>query len=342
MATTPLAPTGAIRLLIGENPKVIQMSFCSIADPIAALQGIKARGGRVVLVNPRRVETLTHVGELLQVKPDSDVYLLAALLCELERLGHWDAAVLARHGANVEALRAVVRQYPPGRVAPVVGLGVAEIEALARDFGAARRASAHASTGINMGRQGTLAYWLMQRLVFVTGNLDRAGGNVLSIGYYSRRARAGRSRTGEVEFLDTPLGTLRKPQPPVFPWPGNPVLSVGGETRLRRALDKLELLVVIDLYRDAAGEHAHYLLPPKTRISIAGARSTTGCAVGGKASRPLSRLAYSTSGRMVLAGSTRIPCKHPISASTAARRFSHVRWSAWPGCSTNSRPSRRA
>jgi anaerobic selenocysteine-containing dehydrogenase len=139
------------------------------------------------------------------------------------------------------------------------------------------------STGVNMGRQGTLAYWLVQMLAFVTGNLDREGGNVLSVGYYERRARAGRNPTGEVEFVDEGFGPVRKPKLPVFPWPGNlladfieraaepiralvvcagnPLLAMGGEERLRRALPKLELLVVIDLYRNATAEYAHYLLP---------------------------------------------------------------------------------
>jgi anaerobic selenocysteine-containing dehydrogenase len=119
-------------------------------------------------------------------------------------------------------------------------------------------------------------------LCFVTGNLDAPGGNVLSVGYYERRARAGRNVDG-VEFLETAWGLVRRPKLPVFPYPGNlladfiedqtapiralivcagnPVLAMGGESRLRESLPQLELLVVIDLYRNATGEYAHYLLP---------------------------------------------------------------------------------
>ena len=269
-------------LLIGENPAVSQMSFCALPDAMGVLKGVRARGGRVVFVNPRRIESAA-VGELVQIRPDTDVYLLAAMLCEIDRGPGFAAEVIARRARHVEALRALVRDYPAARVAEVTGIPAVQIRQLALDFAAAPRASAHLSTGVNMGRQGTTAYWLMQMLVFVTGNLDRAGGNVLSVGYYERRARAGRLASGEVEFIETPFGPLRKPQPPVFPYPGNlladlvaghdepiralvvcagnPVLSVGGEGHLREVLPTLELLVVIDLYRNATGEYAHYLLP---------------------------------------------------------------------------------
>lgn len=269
-------------LLLGENPAVSQMSFCSLPDALGTLKQVVARGGRVAWVNPRRIESCA-VGELLQIKPDTDVYLLAAMLCEIDRGPGFDADITVRHGKHVDALRELVRAYPAERVAPVVGVPAASIRALALDFAAAPRASVHASTGINMGRQGTTAYWLVQMLAFVTGNLDREGGNVLSVGYYERRARAGRNASGEVEYLETAWGRVRKPKLPVFPYPGNlladfmtqadepiralvvcagnPLLAMGGETRLREALPGLELLVVIDLYRNATGEYAHYLLP---------------------------------------------------------------------------------
>jgi anaerobic selenocysteine-containing dehydrogenase len=168
-------------------------------------------------------------------------------------------------------------------VAAVTGIDAAAITSLADAFGRARGASIHMSTGVNMGRHGTLAYWLLHMVAFVTGNLDHPGGNVLSVGYYTRRARAGRVTPDSLIGIETPFGRMPRPHPPVFPLPGNllpdllvdpenpiralivcagnPVLSLGGEQRLRAALPRLELLVVIDLYRNATGEYAHYLLP---------------------------------------------------------------------------------
>jgi len=137
------------------------------------------------------------------------------------------------------------------------------------------------STGVNMGRQGTLAYWLLHMLVFVTGNLGRPGGNFYSLGFYERSPGAGRS--APEGFLDTPFGPVRKPggvginlpgnllanyitdsaEPirALFVSSGNPLLSIGGEAASREAFESLELLVCVDIYRNATAEYAHYVLP---------------------------------------------------------------------------------
>lgn len=264
-------------LSFGSNPRISHSSFISIADPIGAIKGIVARGGRVVHVNPRRIENpRSGAGETLLVRPDTDVYLLAAMIHEIDATVGFDTEVVATHGRHVEGLRAFVARYPAERVADVVGVPAAEIRDLAAGFAAAGAASVHMSTGVNMGRQGTLAYWLVHMLSFVTGNLDREGGNILSVGFYES-AKAGR-RAFESGFVETPHGRLRKgalpgnlmpdwieqdedPVRAMFVIAGNPVLSIGGEARLRAAFERLELLVVIDLYRNATAEYADYILP---------------------------------------------------------------------------------
>ncbi len=264
-------------LSFGSNPRVSHASFISIPDPVRILKAVVARGGRVVHVNPRRIESeKTRAGETLLIRPDTDVYLLAALIHEIDREGLFDEDVVARHGKHVAELREFVARYPAERVAGVTGIASEEIRTLARDFARAPSASAHMSTGVNMGRQGTLAYWLLQMLVFVTGNLDRRGGNILSVGFYES-AKAGR-RSYEEGFIDSEYGRLRRGSLPGNLLPdyvlreedpvramivvaGNPVLSIGGEARLRAAMEKLEFLVVIDLYRNATAEYADYVLP---------------------------------------------------------------------------------
>jgi formate dehydrogenase len=127
-----------------------------------------------------------------------------------------------------------------------------------------------------MGRHGTLAYWLVHMLSFVTGNLDRRGGNVLSVGFY-RSAKAGR-RAYEQGAIDSEFGPMRRgslpgtlladhilsadqPVKALICVAGNPMLSIGGEERFEEAIDSLDLLVCIDLYRNATGQHADWLLP---------------------------------------------------------------------------------
>jgi len=267
-------------LVIGANPKVSHWSFVSIADPIAKLREAKARGARIYFVNPRRIESVApSTGEWLPIRPDTDLYFLAALLCEIERRGGLDAAALAARGKHVAELLAFVRRYPAERVAALTGVAAARIRSLADEWIAASRAggaSVHMSTGANMGRQGTLTYWLVHMLSFATGQLDRRGGNLLSVGFY-KSAKAGRRRF-EDGFVASEFGTLRRgalpgnllsdavlgakqPVRALVVVAGNPVLSIGGEARLRAALERLELLVCVDLYRNATGEYAHWLLP---------------------------------------------------------------------------------
>jgi anaerobic selenocysteine-containing dehydrogenase len=228
-------------------------------------------------VNPRRIESeKTRAGETLLIRPDTDVYLLAALIHEIDLEGEFDEEAIGRYGKHVEELRRFVAQYPAERVATATGIAAETIRALARDFASASSASIHMSTGVNMGRQGTLAYWLLHMLSFVTGNLDRRGGNVLSVGFYES-AKAGR-RAFEDSFIESDYGRIRKGSLPGNLLPdfvlqeddpvramitiaGNPVLSIGGEDRLRSAMEKLEFLVVIDLYRNATAEYADYILP---------------------------------------------------------------------------------
>ncbi len=268
-------------VLFGENPAVSHMSFVSMPHPMRRLKDAQARGARIVYVNPRRIESAATAGEVLLIKPDTDVYLLAALLHTIERGPGFDAAALQRHGRNVDALRAFIAPWTPERVAPVTGIPAEAIRALARDFAAAPAACAHMSTGVNMGRQGTLAYWLLQMLVFVTGNLGRPGGNFYSQGFYARSTAAGAN--GPRAMVDGPFGRMRQPggvgislpgtlladhvlnpQAPIramFVNSGNPVLSIAGEARLREAFSSLDLLVCVDIYRNATAEYAHYILP---------------------------------------------------------------------------------
>lgn len=264
-------------LIFGENPKVSHMSFVSMADPMGKLREAKKRGATIRFVNPRRIESAS-VGEVVQIKPDTDLYFMAALLHEIDAAGLFDEAVIAAHGKHIEGLRAFIAPYSAEKVAPVVGIEASAIRAIGLEFARAASACVHMSTGVNMGRQGTLCYWLLQMLSFVTGNLDRRGGNLYSLGFYPA-FKAGKV-SSESPFLSSEFGELRhvrgvlpanlladmiesdtQPIRALILVSGNPLLSVAGEARLRRALEKLEFVVVLDLFRNATAEYADYLLP---------------------------------------------------------------------------------
>ncbi len=177
-------------IVIGENPRASQASFYSIPNVLGEMRRAAARGTRFVFVNPRRIETPDQgIGDTLLIRPDTDVWFLAALLNEIDRLGGFDTHVIERHGANVEGLRAFIEPYTArcgGRRSPASPQPTSP--SWLQPGWSRRAASVHASTGINMGRQGTLAYWLVHMLSFVTGRLDVEGGNLKSDGFFPNAA----------------------------------------------------------------------------------------------------------------------------------------------------------
>tara|TARA_R110002073_G_scaffold9722_2_gene48650 strand:+ start:1067 stop:3151 length:2085 start_codon:yes stop_codon:yes gene_type:complete len=263
-------------LAFGANPRISHMSFISIADPVKALRDAEKRGAKLRFVDPRVNETVKGIGEIVQVNPDTDVYLMAALLHHLEASGQFDEAYLAEHGDNVAELKAFIKNYSPERVAAVVGLTSESIKQLANEFAAADSAAVYMSTGVNMGRQGTIAYWLLFMLSVCTGNFDRPGGNYYGKGFYPA-AKAGRV-SEKSPFFDSQFGEIRKIRgslpgnlmadmiesgdiKAMVVISGNPLISVGNSNRLKEAFSKLEFLMVIDIYPNATAHIADYVLP---------------------------------------------------------------------------------
>lgn len=269
-------------LIFGENPKVSHMSFVSIPNPMAQLRQARQNGATIRFINPRHIESATAaIGDVLQIKPDTDFYLMAAMLNEIDRAGLFKQDVIEQHGKRIAELRDFIQPYTAAAVSAVVGISAQDISETALAFANAEAACVHMSTGVNMGRQGTLCYWLLQMLSFVTGNLDKPGGNLYSLGFYPA-AKAGALKSLEKDhiFFATEFGEMRlirgslpgnllpdmildakQPIKALIVIAGNPLLSMGGETRIRQALEQLELLVVIDLVRNATGELADYCLP---------------------------------------------------------------------------------
>ncbi|AZG47692.1 molybdopterin-containing oxidoreductase family protein [Gordonia insulae] len=266
-------------LCLGSNPQVSHMTLIHISDPMAKIREITRRGGTVLFVNPRRIESSSpETGDVLLVRPDTDFYFLAAVLHEIVfRIGY-DRDAVESHARHVDDVLDFVRRYPVERVAEVVGVPAEEIRRVADDFCSAPSASIYMATGVNQGRQGALAYWMLTMVSLFSGNLGRRGGNIYSRGVADTVQHSTRKR--EDPFFDGPLGEMRTvsgdlpaarlaefiedPADPIralIVVSGNPLLSVGGDGRLLRALRSLELIVTIDLYRTVTGELADYVLP---------------------------------------------------------------------------------
>lgn len=263
-------------LLLGSDPSGGHLTAASVPNALDAVRAIGERGGSVTFVNPRRIRAVElGLGVHLQIRPDTDLYLLAAILTELDRLGGWDDAVLAAHARNVEGLREFIAPFDADSVAAVTGLDPDAIRGEARAFAEAPTAIAHMGTGGNMGRQGTPVYWLLTMLNLVSGNLGRPGGGLL-------KGQPPAEHFDELpeRFFDSPVGPVRhlwghvpgnlladyvtaptEPLRALLVIGGNPIMAIPGEERLREAFPHLELVVTMDLYRSATAELSDYVLP---------------------------------------------------------------------------------
>ena len=266
-------------LCLGTNPKVSRWTVFSVPnDGLDQAKRIKQRGGKVRFVNPRKTESSTsETGPTLLIKPATDVYFLAALLNEIEKRGGFDQALLNKYGKHVGELKSFIVQYPAEKVAQVTGITAAAIKEVATEILAAKSAAVYMATGINQSRQGMLCNWLVEMINFATGNLGRTGGSYKPNGIMRYFPPSGSTLN-----LKTSMGVLKLPNPVGFAalpatilpdliengdiralviMGGNPLLSVGGGNRMRKACEKLDLMVISDIYRNATGEISDYVLP---------------------------------------------------------------------------------
>jgi anaerobic selenocysteine-containing dehydrogenase len=269
-------------ILIGSNPAVSRGSFIQLPDPIRRLKAIESRGGKVFHVNPRRTETAKQLGKQVFIRPDTDVYFLLSFLHEVVARDAVDRDRVSRYMRGFDALQKAAEPWPPERTAEVTGVPTRALRSMVDAYLDADGAALHLSTGVNQGSHGTLAFWIQEAVNAITGNLDRLGGTIVGHGYvkdFPKHARKGGhtmrkdlSRIGKLpsvadtfpaglmadEILTPGEGQVRA----LFCLAGNPLLTVPNSNgRLEEALRSLELLVVIDLFRNETANHAHYILP---------------------------------------------------------------------------------
>ena len=270
-------------LVVGANPLVSHGSVMSAPRIKDQLHGIVARGGRVVVVDPRRSETAREF-EHVPLRPDSDAWLLMALLQVIFDESLHDAGALTFGARGGEELRAMVEPFTPEATEAETGVPADRVRELARDIATADGAAVYGRTGSCLGRNGTLVSFLLDALALVSGNLDRPGGAMFGepaipfdrvaemIGADSYGAR--RSRIGDLpEVLGAMPATvmakeITTPGPgqmrALFVSAGNPVLSVPDGEELSDAIGELDLCVALDIYMSETAKHADYVLPATT------------------------------------------------------------------------------
>ncbi len=270
-------------LMLGANPMASNGSLMTAGDPMRRIKGIRERGGRVVLIDPRRTETAAKVDEHLFIRPGTDFFLLAALV----QVMFADSHIRLRHlGDMVEGLvelKQALAIFTPEAVADITGIGAAAIRALARDFASAQHAACYGRIGTCVQEFGGLSGWLLHALNIITGNLDHEGGmmfsnppfNVLELGPKGEYAKH-RSRVRGLPSFGGELPVAALAEEILTPGPGqirllathagNPVLSTPNGRQLDTALAQLDFMFSIDLYINETTRHAHIILPPSSPL----------------------------------------------------------------------------
>ncbi len=271
-------------LILGGNPAVSNGSIMTAPDMRRRLKGIRQRGGRVVVVDPRRTETAKLADEHVFIRPGTDVFLLLGMLHTITAEGLVDLGPAADHLAGVDAVAAAVRAFPPEAVAPITGIPAQTIVRLAREFAGAPSAVAYGRLGVCQTAWGTTAFWLITCLNTLTGNLDSPGGLMFPTAAIDLPALLARwtrmpgydrfrSRVGGIPEVagDLPAATMAAEMRAHGPQRiralvtigGNPVLSVPDGRGTDSALADLEFMVAVDPFLTETARHADVVLPPR-------------------------------------------------------------------------------
>ena len=272
-------------LILGANPLASNGSLMTAPDMRGRLRALRARGGKLVVIDPRRSRTAAEADEHHFIRPGTDAHLLFAIAHVLFEEGLADPG--SRIGAltdGIERVRELSEPFSPEAVAPLTGIEAAQIRRLARELAAAPAAAVYGRIGTCTQEFGTLTSWLVDVLNVLTGNLDRPGGAMFPMaaaGHANAAGPPGRGRgftagrwQSRVRGLDEVFGELpvaclaEEIQTPgegrvraLITIGGNPVVSTPNSARLDAALGELEFMVSVDVYLNETTRHADVILP---------------------------------------------------------------------------------
>lgn len=271
-------------VILGANPMVSNGSMWTVPDYRAKAKALRARGGRIVVIDPRRTETAEAADEHLAIRPSGDVYLLLGIAHTLFAEGLIKPGRLAEHLNGIDVAREAVAPWPPERTAAGCGIDAATQRRLARELAASPRAALYGRIGTCTQRWGTVNSWLIDLINVLTGQLDREGGvmfpkaaafaaNTQGRPGQGKGVQTGRRQSrvsGAPEVMgELPMTCLAEEIE--TPGPGqvralitvasNPVLSAPGSARLDAALGQLDFMLSLDIYVNETTRHADVILP---------------------------------------------------------------------------------
>lgn len=271
-------------LMLGANPMASNGSLWTVPDFRGKAKALHARGGKLVVIDPRRTETAEIAQRHLPIRPGGDAHLLLGMVHTLFAEGLVRLGRLAEHVAGLDELRAAVQPFSADAVAARCGMPAETIRELTRELAKAERAAVYGRIGTSTQTFGSLASWLIDVLNALTGHLDEPGGAMFPKAASFSANTEGQPGSGRVivtgrhrsrvsgapeVFGEFPTGCMAEEIE--TPGPGqvkalitiasNPVLSAPNGARLAQALDKLDFMLSLDIYLNETTRHADVILP---------------------------------------------------------------------------------
>ena len=271
-------------ICVGANPAASNGSLMTAPNIKGRIKAIRERGGRVVMIDPRRTESAALADEHIALRPGTDALLLLSMAHVLFAEG---LVKLTRPAEGIDELRAAAAGFAPEDTAVATGVDPDVVRSLARSLATTPRAVLYGRVGVSTQEFGGLCCWLLVALNALTGHLDEVGGamfptpavdllrmsSALGAGgsYGKRRTRVrGLPEVGGelpvavlAEEIETPgAGQIRA----LITSAGNPVLSSPNGPRLERALPQLDFFVAIDWYLNETTRFADVILPPTAHL----------------------------------------------------------------------------
>ncbi len=279
-------------LIMGGNPLASNGSMMTVPDVANRLKAIQKKGGKFVVIDPRKTETAKIADQHIFIKPATDVYLLLAILNGVLRpslrgevLGWGDTSNLPIDNEAVSELKSAIQSYTPEAVSSITGISVETIKNLVQDIQTAKSAVVYGRMGVSVQAFGGVCQWLINCINIFTGNMDSVGGVMFTQPAFDLW---GRAKRGEKYFNRYQSAVRKLPEfdgelpvsamgedildggiKALFTVCGNPVLSTSNGTQLDTALEGLDYMVSVDIFINETTRHANIILPPTTGLEVA-------------------------------------------------------------------------
>jgi anaerobic selenocysteine-containing dehydrogenase len=272
-------------LIIGGNPLASNGSIMTVPNVPKRLKAIQQRGGRFIVIDPRRTETAEIADQHLFIRPGRDVFLLMAMLNTLFSEGLAKTGHLTDFLIGVDAVRAACEPFTAELAEQRTGIAAEQVRQLARDMANTDGAVCYGRMGVSVQVYGTLCQWAIHMVNIFSGSLDVRGGMMASspaIGYikpgesgaghfaaFHSRVSGLPEFAGELpasvmaeEMLTEGEGQIRA----LITVAGNPVLSAPNGRQVDDALSGLDFMASIDFYINETTQHADIILPPTSAL----------------------------------------------------------------------------